>query len=236
MALAGTLLSLALMSKAQVAHSGPGLGQTGAASDPSVELGPAAAPRAGETCMVCKKPVGPADRVYSVDGQRAPVHTANCDALLKHDPGRYLDSLRPRGAFLGAEPSRGFAVSWVWVIAASYVLLGLVCGGLCSYRALDRGFDPLRWFFAGFFLNVVAAAFLLTRRAETAASRHGGVPRGLAKVPATYAPQSCHGCGKLNHPAAGSCAGCGRKLEPQVASEVGKTGLRRADSSGRGRV
>jgi len=231
--LTASFLIVVTVCEPQAAHSDREVRQVQEAGSASASLGSARQAHAGETCVVCRQSVGSVDRVYVVDGQRTPVHAGNCDSLLKRDPGRYLASLRPRGAFLGAVPGAGLGGSPAWLIAACYVLLGLVFGGLCSYRALNRGFNPLHWFLAGLFLNVLAFMLLLTRRAERGRSLPGILPHGLSKIPATYAPRPCPGCGKLNHPAAGSCARCGRRLDPEVASEMEKAGLLQAGSSER---
>jgi hypothetical protein len=202
------------------------LGQNGGVTGESTQFGEVAAPRAGETCIVCRKSVGHIDRVYTVDGQRLPVHRVSCEALLKQAPGRYLASLKPRGAFLGAEPATGSAASWNWVLVAGYVLLGLAFGGWCSYRALNHGLSPIRWFFIGFFLNLLGFAILLARPRGERVRAPGGVPPGLAKFAATHSPRPCSACGKLNHPSAAACAGCRGKLQPAMASEVVKAGVR----------
>ena len=75
--------------------------------EPSREITtyPVVEPRAGETCIVCDKTVGATDRVYEVEGQRVPVHTGACDNAFRRAPEHFLARLKPRGAFLGAEPN-----------------------------------------------------------------------------------------------------------------------------------
>ncbi len=182
-------------------------------------------PQRGETCLVCNEPVGVDDRVYIVNGQRVPTHVVGCDAELKRAPERYLARLKPRGAFLGAEPGPRATLSPSWFFLGSYVLLGLVFAGICGYRALNHCLNAVPWFFAGFFFNIAGYFVLLTRHPDERKPALLGLPKGLVKIPATYAPRPCPGCGAMNHPSASSCSGCGAKLQPLVPSEVAKAGL-----------
>ena len=182
--------------------------------------------RAGETCIVCDKPIGAKDRVYEVEGQRVPVHVGACDNALRRNPEHFLARLKPRGAFLGAEPSLGPNITWGWFAFGMYVVLGLVFGALCAYRAVNYALKPWPWFLAGFFLNLFGFLALVTR--QVGVSSLAGLSPGLVKVPATYSPRPCPRGGKMNHPSAASCAGCGYKIEPLVTSEVSRAGLRGA--------
>lgn len=180
--------------------------------------------RAGEICLVCNKPIAQDDVVYLVRGQRVPLHVANCLGKFESRPQFYLAMLQPHGAFLGTSGKEG-GLAWGWFFAGLYVLVGLVFAALCAHRALQTGQRPALWFGLGLALNVVAYLLLLTRpRKETGAP--GGVPAGLGKVAATYAPQQCPRCGLANHPSAEECAGCGEKLHPVMKSEVRRAGLR----------
>ena len=185
---------------------------------------PVVEPRAGETCIVCNKTVGAADRVYEVEGQRVPVHRGACDDAFRRAPEHYLARLKPHGAFLGAEPNLGPNFSLGWFALGIYVLLGLVFGACCAYRALNHALRPWPWFLAGFFLNVFGFLALVTRPAGDS-SRAPAVPPGLVKVPTTYSPRVCPQCGGMNHPSATSCVRCGNKLEPLVTSEVARAAL-----------
>jgi hypothetical protein len=185
---------------------------------------PVVEPRAGETCIVCDKTVGAMDRVYEVEGQRVPVHTGACDNAFRRQPEHFLARLKPRGAFLGAEPNPGPNFSLGWFAFGIYVLLGLVFGAFCAYRAVNHALRPLPWFLAGFFLNVFGFLALVTRPAGD--SSVAGLPPGLVKVPTTYSPRVCPRCGEMNHPSATSCVGCGNKIEPLVTSEVSRVDLR----------
>jgi hypothetical protein len=184
--------------------------------------------RAGEICIVCEKPVGATDRVYEVEGQRVAVHVGACDNAFLRQPERYLARLKPRGAFLGAEPNLAPNISWGWFAFGIYVLLGLVFGAFCAYRAVNRALKPWPWFLAGFFFNLFGFLALVTRPAGD--SSRAGLPRGMVKVPTTYSPRVCPRCGAMNHPSATTCAGCERKIEPLVISEVTRVGLRSSAS------
>jgi hypothetical protein len=220
--LAITLFAVSVFCRAQVAGTLPPHDAAGAGS---ASLGPVVEARHGETCIVCGEPLGEHDPVYLIDGQRVPVHR-QCDALLTREPNRYLAAMRPRGAFLGADTKPATTASWMWLAIGAWVLAGLVCGGLGSYVALNRGLPPARWFFLGFCLNALSLVALLARASPAKASPDAGVPRGLVRVPSTHAPRPCPHCGKLNHPSASACSRCGAALEPAVESEVPKAGLR----------
>jgi hypothetical protein len=181
-------------------------------------------PRAGETCIVCDKTVGAMDRVYEVEGQRVPVHKGVCEAAFALDPERFLARLKPRGAFLGAEPNLAPRIWWGWFAFGIYVLLGLMFGAMSAYRAVNHALRPWPWFLAGFFLNVFG--FLAQVARPVGDSSMAGLPPGLVKVPTTYSPRVCPRCGATNHPSATSCAECGNKIEPLVTSEVSRVGLR----------
>ena len=184
---------------------------------------PVVEPRAGETCIVCDKTVAATDRVYEVEGQRVPVHMGACDHAFRRAPEHFLARLKPRGAFLGAEPNLGPNFSLGWFAFGIYVLLGLVFGAFCAYRAVNHALRPWPWFLAGFFLNVFAFLALVTRPAGDRSM--AGLPPGLVKVPTTYSPRVCPRCGEMNHPSATSCVGCGNKIEPLVTSEVARATL-----------
>ena len=194
---------------------------------------PVVEPRAGETCIVCDKAVAATDRVYEVEGQRVPVHMGACDNAFRRAPEHFLARLKPRGAFLGAEPNLGPNFSLGWFAFGIYVLLGLVFGAFCAYRAVNHALRPWPWFLAGFFLNVFGFLALVTRPAGDRSM--AGLPPGLVKVPTTYSPRVCPRCGEMNHPSATSCVGCGNKIEPLVTSEVARAALGATPSGQAGR-
>lgn len=187
-----------------------------------------ATPRPGDACVVCNKPVSSGDKVYLLDGQRVAVHAGECELALDRSPEQYLAKVKPQGnQFMDAESGRS-AHSWSWLIVGLYVLVGLIFAGLCSYRAVNRGVQPLPWFFAGLFFNALAYLALLSRaRQPLAGAGPGWAASGLTKVPATHAPRACPQCGRLNHPSAERCSACGARLEPRVISEVTRAGMKR---------
>jgi hypothetical protein len=181
-------------------------------------------PRAGETCIVCDKAIGAKDRVYEVEGQRVAVHVGACDNAFTREPERYLARLKPRGAFLEAEPNLARHIWWGWFAFGIYVLLGLVFGAFCASRAVNHALQPWPWFLVGFFLNLFGFLALVTLPAGD--SSMVGLPPGLVKVPTTSSPRACPRCGAMNHPSAMSCIECGNKIEPHATSEVTRVGLR----------
>lgn len=185
-------------------------------------LGQPVAPRSGEVCVVCKRPLGTEGMVYLINGQRLPLHLGNCYSAFAKDPQKFFAILQPHGAFLGTS-DEGRGLSWAWFLAGLYVLLGLVFAALCAHRALNAGRNPAAWFAAGLLLNALGFLWLLTRPRRQVTE---AVPEGLGKVATTYAPLPCPACGALNHPAADRCAACGNRLESVVSSEVEKVGLR----------
>lgn len=193
--------------------------QDGAPSYPTVE------PRPWDFCLVCERPVDKTDRVYEIDGQRVPVHTGACDEKFKQNPDRYLAKLKPRGAFLGADPSGFRTFSSGWLVLGLYILIGLVFAGMCAYRAVNQSLRPVPWFFWGLIFNLFAYLVLVSRARGVRSQAPWGVPHGLAKVPLTYTPDRCPACGETNHPSATSCSTCGSRLDPHIASEVAKSGL-----------
>lgn len=180
----------------------------------------------GDICVVCDKPLQPRDMVYEVNGQPVRVHVGACDAELRAHPRKWLARLKPWGsAFLGAEFEQA-GLTNAWLYAGLYVLLGLIFGAIGAHCSLHAGHNTVAGFGLGFFFNIFGCLFLLTRpKREVLAP--AGVPSGLRKIAATYAPEPCPNCGTTNHPAATQCLACGAPLTPRVTSEVEKAGLRR---------
>lgn len=183
----------------------------------------------GEICIVCGQAVGADDDAYLVNGQRLAVHKQRCEMAFAKQPGKYLGHLRPHGSqFMDTmTPNAGslWGPWWAWLALGLFVVAGLICAGLCAYRALNRSINPIPWFFAGLFLNVLGYVWLLTRPGGQAVPSMGDSRRGLVKIPATYMPRACPKCRTPNHPAAAVCANCGSALRPVVESEVARAGL-----------
>ena len=180
--------------------------------------------KAGDVCMLCNHPVDEHDSVYLVNGQRVPLHNNEITPANVSRLQSLLAQLRPRGAFLGADPTQ-VRISEAWFWFGLYMLVGLLFAAVCAHQALHKGYNPIQWLMAGLFLNIVAYAALLTRpKLEVLAP--AGIPDGLGKISLTYAPEACGKCGAENHPSATSCAACGAKLTPKTSSEVVRAGLR----------
>jgi hypothetical protein len=178
----------------------------------------------GEICAQCLQPLGENDAAYQVQGQRIALHHHEVESDLGAQLQRLVAAIQPRGAFLGAG-AEGAGISQFWFFAGLYVLAGLVFGALAAHRALNSGYGAVRWFFVGFLLTLPGYLYLLTRpKREVAAP--AGVPPGLKKIAATYSPVACVACGTENHPSAAECSGCKKKLEPRIASEVARAGVR----------
>ncbi len=178
----------------------------------------------GDRCLLCSDGIHAGDAVYLINGHRVGIHAGKCDNAFRANPAGTLAVLQPRGAFLGGEPGKD-GQSQVWFFGGLYVLAGLLCGALCAHRALNAGYSTIGWFLAGFFFNAVGYLALLTRPRRADWAPPAGIPAGLGKIAATYAPQAC-ACGATNHPSAGRCTGCGAALSPHVASEVNRAGAK----------
>ncbi len=208
-------------------QAAPGRGSSQAPNELVVDgqvVGKKVPPRPGDICALCYEPIDQDDAVYLVRGQRLPIHTAEIDASMAARLKGVLAQIRPRGAFLGAEPQAA-GLSKAWFFFGSYVLTGLLFGAICAHRALHAGHNPILWFGVGLIFTVFGYLALLTRpRREVFAP--AGLPPGLGKISATYAPEACPKCGFTNHPSAIQCLGCGAKLAPHTTSEVARVGLR----------
>lgn len=181
-------------------------------------------PAPGELCLLCNQPIHKGDLVYLVKGQRVPVHLEGCNDKLLAQPQHWLAQLKLRGAFLGAVEEQR-ALSDAWFFVGFYILLGLIFAALCAHQALHMGRGPVGWFAVGLLFNAFGYLLLLTRP-KLALRALAGVPRGLGKIPVTYAPETCPMCGAANHPSAIACIDCGAEFAPAVDSEVTRAGTR----------
>jgi hypothetical protein len=178
----------------------------------------------GEICTQCLRPVSESDSAFQVQGQRVVLHANEIEPNLAAQLLRLAARIQPKGAFLGAG-AESATVSPIWFFTGLYVLAGLLFGALSSHRALNNGYGAVSWFFIGLLFTLPGYLYLLTRpRREIVFP--AGVPSGLGKIAATYAPVPCPACGTENHPTASQCAGCGARLEAKFTSEVARAGLR----------
>jgi hypothetical protein len=180
------------------------------------------APRPGEICLGCDRPVESTDLLLIHRGRRVPLHQGPCFDAWGRNPEAMFASLQPRGA-LFQEPEGSISpLRDAWFAFGAYVLLGLIFGAACAYTAVGRGHAPLRWFVAGLVVNALALVVLLARPRADLSKLPAGVPPGLRKVPTTRAGVPCPKCCSLNHPAARRCAACGAALQPSVAAETAR--------------
>lgn len=175
----------------------------------------------GEKCTICGMPLSEDDVALIVRGRRVPLAATMVDSFMTA-PERYFAGMQPKGALfqeeLGAPAGAVLGgISNGWFAFGTYVLIGLIFGGLSGYLAVSKGLTPIPHFFIGFALSVVGLLYVLVRRPLVKA---GEVPAGLVKVPTTRTPQGCPHCGYTNHPAAQQCLQCNASLAPTVDSEV----------------
>ncbi len=196
---------------------------SGGAQDPVPDLPyKNAALRPGDVCLVSGKALLQGDVVYLIRGRRVPLRREHVRDFIA-DSTRYLAQLQPQSALFhepmeqrGAETGE---IDFGWFLFGMYVLLALFFGGLSGYTAVSKGLNPIPHFFIGLIFSALGYLYVLTR---PRAAPSGEVPSGFVKVHTTREPVACGQCGYTNHPAAKICSGCGAKLQPIVASEVGK--------------
>ena len=178
----------------------------------------------GEQCLVCNKSVFDMNVVeVRYKGRVFHVADGKMFQVFQADPQTYFRKLQARSVLFDEMAVQSRQMSMGWLGLGLYVLLGLITGAACAYVAIAKGLRPVPWFFGGLFGSVVAIVAVFaapTRRDLTAPA---GIPSGLAKVPTTYGPQKCNGCGSENHPSATKCSGCGSTLTATVESEVTRT-------------
>jgi len=124
--------------------------------------------------------------------------------------------IEPRSMLFQQDSNPRSRLSKVYFGLGLFVLAGLVCGGLSSYVAIQKGMSPPMWFLAGLFLNVfglLVVTFRPPRKTRFSA-------RGRPKMPLTHDEAICPECGHANHPSAGRCIECEVTLTPSTPSEV----------------
>lgn len=173
---------------------------------------------AGEVCLVCGQPLSQDDVVYLVRGRRVPLKREHIAAFVA-DSSRYLALSKPKSALFHEHAAQTRGIELGWFLFGLYVLIALIFSGLSGYNAVSKGLNPIPHFFIGLIFSVLGYLYVLTR---PRAAQSSEVPGGLVKVHTTHEPVACGQCGYTNHPAAKACSGCGAKLQPIVASEVGR--------------
>ncbi|RMD95267.1 MAG: hypothetical protein D6813_00655 [Calditrichaeota bacterium] len=174
----------------------------------------------GDRCIVSGKKLGPDDICLEIRGRRIPLKREALEIFLR-DPEKYFAKVQPRGALFTEELKESASLSLGWFFFGLYVLAGLIFAAITAQTAVGKGLPPLRWFFAGLVVNVVAFLIVFCKRRD----KNVHVPKGLRKVPSTAEPVPCPGCGSQNHPAAEKCLDCGHPLTPKTQSEVNRAGL-----------
>ncbi len=176
--------------------------------------------KSGDVCFISGKALTPEDVVYFIRGRRVPLRSEQILAFAA-DSVKYLAQLQPQGALFHEDMDKGRGgIDLGWFLFGMYVLVALIFSGLSGYTAVAKGLNPVPYFFLGLIFSGLGYFYVLTRPRAAHASE---VPSGLVKVHMTHEPVPCGQCGNTNHPAAKICLGCGAKLQPIVASEVGKT-------------
>jgi hypothetical protein len=124
--------------------------------------------------------------------------------------------IEPRSMLFQQNSNARSQLSKAYFGVVLFVLAGLVCGGLSSYVAIQKGMSPPLWFLAGFVLNVFGLLVVAFRPPNP--TRFSA--RGRSKMPLTYDEAICPECGHANHPSARRCVECETTLNPSVSSEV----------------
>jgi len=181
------------------------------------------APQKNERCIICGVELTEEDVVLIVRGRRVPLNSAMVDSFL-NNKDMYFRKLQPKGALFyeNLTSGRNAALGGVnlgWFLFGSYILLGLIFGGMSGYAAVSKGLSPIQNFFIGFFLSVIGYLYVKSR---PSVAGKGEIPAGLVKVPTTHEPVNCQKCGSENHPSADACSGCGAELKPVIDSEVSR--------------
>lgn len=174
----------------------------------------------GEQCLVCGEQIFDMD-VVEIRYQGRVFHVS---AMLldqfEDNPDQYFAKLQSRSAFLDESSLSSRSLSWGWLIFGGYILLGLIFGAICGYKAITKALPPLKWFFAGFVGNIAALVVLSMTPDGDKKAFLGGIPKGLRKVPRTRQPVACPQCGSANHPTSQTCGGCDVALNPKIESEI----------------
>lgn len=175
----------------------------------------------GEQCLVCRKALHGGEVVeVRYRGRTFHVATSMLDEFVA-DPDRYFNTMEAHAALFDERAFDAPPTSNAWLYFGIWVLAGLVFGAASAYVAIDRGLPAVGWFFAGFLVNVLALAAVVSR---TPRRPMAGEERrsGLTKVSSTHTPRPCPACGASNHPAAAACSACGAPLEAAFEAETAR--------------
>lgn len=178
-------------------------------------------PASGD-CVVCDGPAGVQAIVEQFKGRWVTICPGKCGEHWNANPDQFFLKLQSNGALFDENSISQETASDGLLYLVCYFLIGLMFGAMCAYVALTNGHNPVFWFLAGFLVNILALIVILLKDHGDLSQLPAGVPPGLSKIPATYDPVSCPGCGRENHPSAGHCSACGAALDPTVNSEVSR--------------
>jgi hypothetical protein len=180
-----------------------------------------------EYCILCGKLHWGGDHTVAYKGREIALCSAECAGEFeKHRKEGTLDpitaKIEPRAALFQEDSNSKARLSDVYFAVGFYVLLGLVCGGLASYVAVQKGLPGGKAFALGLAANVIGLVYVWTRPSREMPFTSAG----LTKIPSTRDEQPCPNCERSNHPSARTCIACGSALEPGAPSEVRLAGLR----------
>ena len=181
-----------------------------------------------EECLIDGKIHTSAD--YSVDYKGRKIYLCSNECVAQYrelQHAGHLDSvtakIEPRSALFQEDSNPRRQLSNFYLFGGLYVLAGLLCGGLASYLAVEKGLPGWPAFALGLAFNLIGLAILWAKPKQDMPFPS----KGLTKIPTTRAEFICEACGHANHPSATSCNGCSAKLTPQAPSEVSLAGLRK---------
>ncbi len=195
---------------------------------------PCAAERT-QNCLVCGHTHSSTDHVVDYKGRKLPLCSPDCEAHYANATREgKLDAItakiEPRSALFQADSQRHPLVAkdqlnkrYFWF--GYFIVVGLICGGIAAYLAVQKGLSAGRHFAIGLIFNIPGVAFTLLSRGRTTPFQSAG----LTKVPVTHSERRCQ-CGHANHPAACMCSNCGNVLTPRAETEVARVGLSRVDA------
>lgn len=179
-------------------------------------------------CLVCEKTHSTSQHTAEYKGMRIPLCSSDC--MTEFERRRLagtLDSItskiEPRTALFQEDSNPKVGLSKLYFLVGLYVLLGLICGGVAAFVAVQKGLPGGSAFALALAFNILGLVFVMTRPAREMPF----TSRGLDKIPSTRDGIICPQCGRANHPSAQACIACRAKLSPLIPSEVQLAGLRR---------
>ncbi len=172
-------------------------------------------------CLVCGGKHHNVDQVVKYKGMDLPLCSESCvahfqAAQVKGELNAITGKIEPRGVLFQEDSTPKHPAKKITFWLGYFMLLGLVCGGMSAYIALQKGLPGFNHFLLGFFLNFIGIILVALKRAEVMRFH----AEGLVKIPATHTEVVCPKCGHHLHPAAKRCNACNATMQPAVSSEV----------------